>query len=73
MNNPDQPPLYAPHQQRVVDEQFELSEKLVKLSEFIDGSPIFGTLPPEERERLVRQAVCMTEYSNILLERIAAF
>lgn len=61
------------HTGRVIDEQFELSEKLVKLSEFIDGSPIFGTLPLEEQDRLVRQARCMTEYSNILLERIAAF
>lgn len=69
----NQAPSYASHQQRVVDEQDQLADKLNKLSQFIDGSHIFGTLPPEEQKRLVRQAVCMTEYSNILMDRIAAF
>jgi hypothetical protein len=62
-----------PHQQRVVDEKTELDEKLTKLGEFIESSPIFAGLPDDERERLVRQKSCMAEYSEILGERIAAF
>lgn len=66
-------PKYAPHQQRVVDEKSELDEKLTKLGEFINSSPIYTGLPEAERERLVRQKSCMGEYSEILGERIAAF
>jgi len=62
-----------PHQQRVVDEKTELDEKITKLGEFIESSPIFAGLPDDERERLVRQKSCMGEYSEILGERIAAF
>ena len=62
-----------PHQQRVVDEKTELDEKLAKLGEFIESSPIFAGLPDGERKRLVRQKSCMGEYSEILGERIAAF
>ncbi len=62
-----------PHQQRVVDEKTELDDKLTKLKAFIDGNPIFAGLPDDEKERLVRQHSCMTEYSEILGERIAAF
>jgi hypothetical protein len=61
------------HQQRVVAEKAELNEKLTKLSEFIEMSPIFAGLPDDERERLVRQKSCMQEYSEILGERISAF
>jgi hypothetical protein len=62
-----------PHQQRVVDEKSELDEKRGKLGDFIKTSPIFAGLPEDEKERLVRQESCMTEYSGILGERIAAF
>jgi hypothetical protein len=61
------------HQQRVMAEKAELDEKLTKLGEFIESSPIFAGLPDDERERLVRQKSCMGEYSEILGERIAAF
>jgi hypothetical protein len=64
---------YAPHQQRVVDEKTELDEKRTKLKAFIDGNAIFAGLPDDEKERLVRRHSCMTEYSEILGERIAAF
>jgi hypothetical protein len=63
----------APHQQRVVDEKTELDDKRDKLRAFIDGNAIFAGLPNDEQERLVRQHSCMTEYSEILGERIAAF
>ena len=62
-----------PHQQRVINEKTELDEKRTKLKAFIDGNAIFAGLPNDEKERLVRQHSCMTEYSQILGERIAAF
>ena len=64
---------YAPHQQRVVDEKTELDEKLKKLTAFIDTNTVFENLPEDEKTRLVRQESCMSEYSKILGERIAAF
>ena len=62
-----------PHQQRVVDEKTELDVKLSALSKFISESPIFAKLPDAERARLVCQEEVMTDYSEILGERIAAF
>ena len=62
-----------PYQQRVVDEKSELDEKIAKLGGFIESSPIFLGSPDDEKERLVRQKSCMSEYSEILGERIAAF
>ena len=63
---------YAPHQQRVVQEQSELSEKLAKLKEFTNGT-IFAGLVADEQERLTRQLGYMEGYLKVLLERIAAF
>lgn len=62
-----------PHQQRVVDEKKDLDEKLDKLKAFIETSPIFKSLPIDERDRLGRQFDVMAEYSSILSQRIAAF
>ena len=62
----------APHQQRVIDEKTELDSKISKLSEF-KMTAIFVSLAADEQERLIRQHSCMTEYSTILGERIAAF
>lgn len=62
-----------PHQQRVVDEKSELDNKLGKLHDFIQESPIFKTLPDDEQKRIQRQDLVMAEYSQILAERIAAF
>lgn len=61
-----------PHQQRVVDEKFELDGRLEKLTIFMDGD-IFDGLPEEEQDRLERQFAAMTDYSAVLGERIAAF
>ena len=61
-----------PYQQRVVDEKDELDEKLYALESFID-SPKFLELDRGERQRLARQAVLMTQYSDVLGERIEAF
>lgn len=62
-----------PHQQRVVTERNELNDKLIALKGFIKGSLVFQDLPEEEKNRLKRQAEVMTEYSDILQERINAF
>ena len=61
-----------PHQQRVVDEKTELSERLGKLLAFFQG-PIFPTLSEAERSRLRNQARFMDGYAAVLEERIAAF
>jgi hypothetical protein len=61
------------HQQRVVDERAELSEKLDRLRQFVGTSPQFRTLPVDERQRLERQAAAMDLYDSILQQRIAAF
>ena len=63
---------YSPHEQRVFDEKAELDARLQKLRPFLD-SVVFGGLPESERYRLRRQADVMTEYSQILAQRIAAF
>ena len=41
-----------PHQQRVVDEKLELDAKVKALSDFIQGSKIWDSLPQEEKDRL---------------------
>lgn len=73
MNNP-QPATggLLPHQQRVVAEKDEVSERLSKLLAFFQG-PIFPTLSEAERSRLRNQARFMDGYAAVLEERIAAF
>lgn len=62
----------APHQQRVIDEHNELWERLEKLRAFLK-TDLCLSLPFAERGRLVRQEKIMTEYSDVLLDRIEAF
>jgi len=62
-----------PHQQRVVDEKSELDDKREKLSAFKASNPLYFKLPDDEQHRLSRQLSVMTEYSEILGERITAF
>ncbi len=61
-----------PHQQRVIDEKTELDDKLSKLVKFYD-TDIYAKLDEAERVRLSRQGQLMSEYSDILGQRIAAF
>ncbi len=61
-----------PHQERVVAEKTELSDKLSKLLAFFQ-SPIFSTLSEAEQSRLRNQARFMDGYAAVLEERIAAF
>jgi hypothetical protein len=60
------------HQQRVVDEKRELDAKISKLVAFYDTT-VYAGLDETERVRLSRQGQIMSEYSDVLGERIAAF
>lgn len=60
------------HQQRVVNECADLDWKLCNLIAFFQ-TPRFALLDSAEQGRLQRQAEVMAEYSQILMERIAAF
>jgi len=61
-----------PHQQRVIDEQIELADKLGKLNKFLH-SELFKGLAQEEKDRLRMQAIWMKGYNDVLLARIEAF
>lgn len=63
---------YLPHQQRVVEELEELSDKSQKLSVFITGD-IFAGLPEEEKKDLAEQLETMEKYADILERRIDRF
>lgn len=62
-----------PYQQRVVDEKKALDEKIANLSEFIQSSGVFSSLPTVEMQLLLKQEQQMREYSATLQERIALF
>ncbi len=61
------------HEQRVVDELKELTYKRERLRAFIEVNPIFEKLPTDEQSRLRMQFVFMTQYEDILQQRIAHF
>jgi hypothetical protein len=61
-----------PHQERVVAEKAELSDKLDKLETF-EGGAVYASLPPAEQSRLTRQLLIMKLYEQVLAERISAF
>lgn len=63
---------FAPHQERVIAEKSDLDEKIQKLGEFQAGER-WSTVNPDEQERLSRQLGVMQQYSQILVELIAAF
>ncbi len=60
-------------QQRVVVEKRELDERIQKLEAFISNSPVFPTLPTDERFCLEAQLTLMRGLSNILGIRILKF
>lgn len=63
---------YTPYQQRVVDEQTALGEKVVALAAFFDGE-VFQTLSNYEQQLLVMQFNNMTAYGLVLQMRIENF
>ncbi|KGA24913.1 hypothetical protein AO825_08295 [Pectobacterium brasiliense] len=62
-----------PHQQRVVDEQTDLEDKITKLNSFIAQSPIFAGLDATQQGLLMAQVGAMSSYLEILNLRIASF
>jgi len=61
-----------PHEQRVVAEQKELQEKLIKLDAFMDGHTFTG-LAAEDRKLLIIQREYMANYNEVLRARIERF
>jgi len=61
------------HQLRVIEERATLDSKLGALDDFIASSPVFQSLPLDEKRRLSLQRELMTRYSRILSERIDNF
>ena len=65
-----------PHQQRVVDELRDLSEKRDKLAIFVNASKdtgVFAKLEADEKARLYLQLSIMNDYVRVLEDRISAF
>jgi hypothetical protein len=62
-----------PHEQRVIDEESELNEKLEKLHVFIQDSPVFKSLSISDQRLLIDQCCVMSFYHDILLQRISQF
>lgn len=54
---------------RLVNEHFELTEKIGKLKPFIT-SENFQKVEPKQQELLKKQVVAMEEYADILQERL---
>ena len=61
------------HQERVLDEMFELNKKITKLDFFIENSEIFKNLDEDVQVRLIQQVRAMEYYFSILIERIQNF
>ena len=61
------------HQERVVLEKRDLDIRIEALRAFINESPVYSKLDVAEQSRLTRQYGHMLGYSEVLMERIAAF
>lgn len=64
---------FAPYQQRVIDEKRDLDIKVKALNRFISEDPVFEALSAIEQFHLRKQWKLMSEYSEVLGERIAIF
>lgn len=58
-----------PHQLKVVEEKEILEVKLRKLNEFMEGA-VFAGLEEREQGLLKKQALIMSDYVGVLVERI---
>lgn len=65
--------MLQPHQQRVIAEYDDLSQRLVSLRSFISDDTIFSTLPDEDKDLLIQQRCLMAELQSVLAKRIARF
>lgn len=64
--------LLLPHQKRVVAERDNLFVRVTKLRQFI-ASDEFRLVDRAERQRLIHQEAVMTEFVQVLDDRIEAF
>lgn len=62
-----------PHQQRVVDEYNELTDKINRLEDFLQSEKFTVIVSEEEQILLAIQFQAMQRYQEILLERIELF
>lgn len=60
-------------QRRLTEEQRELEAKIIKLRAFITLNPAYRTLDTTDQRLLKEQRKAMSNYSGILLDRIARF
>jgi hypothetical protein len=60
-------------QQRVVEEQTDLSGKIDRLRGFLEHNEMFLRLSTDEQERMKLQLQHMLHYHDVLCQRIAAF
>ena len=60
------------YQKRVVDEMFQLKDRVIKLQSFVNSEK-FSALTAEEQDLLLRQLDVMSQYNDILDERIERF
>ena len=56
---------------RLINEQFELQEKINKLNGFINSESL-GNIDIFQQNLLKEQIVAMESYNNILIKRLAA-
>jgi hypothetical protein len=61
-----------PYQQRMLDEQAQLEERLQKLQAFVN-TQAFQQLEIEDRELLLLQLIAMRDYASVLGRRINVF
>ena len=64
--------LLPEYQQRVLDELNELEARTHRLYDFFH-TKLYESLDPAEQQRLTRQHDLMTQYAEVLHERILAF
>ncbi len=64
---------YADWQQRVIDEQRDLNEKIIKLTGFLFGGDELRRAFPEDEDLLREQLQHMQAYSAVLCRRIIGF
>ena len=61
-----------PYQERVILEQKELSERIVKLEQFLSNGD-HSDVDIDQKAVLAKQLIAMKEYNRILNERILLF
>lgn len=62
-----------PFQQRVVAERDELQDRAQKLDVFVNHTPSFASVEPQEQERLKQQLSLQQQLLIVLNDRIAHF